>query len=416
MVDEGGYQEAKGPTTYSYSDLFHIPAFRKLWLGDIFSQTSDRMAFVAITVLAYGTTKSAVGLSVIMGAYFLPALVVSIPGGVAADRYSRRTMMVAAECTRVVIALFMAFLNAGLWLLPLVLVFSSLTYFFYPSRQASIPNLVPDGALMPANAAISANLILGFAIGPLIAHHMLTTWDAQWTLVAAAAIMAIGVAIIASITVEAIRTPARDREESKWLGLREGLAAILSRAVLWQGFTLVAFVMLAVGAGAVGLVYFADENLGMGKEGFTILLSALAVGTFVGAVTIGRLAPHFPKGRLLIIAAVLAGLMLAVLSMTDQVYIALGVMFLIGVAAALVLVPFTTMLQEYLGDQVMGTGFGLLSMGLTAPLLVGIAIAAPVIESHDVLYLFWMMGLVLILVGLVAIVLSRLWRGEPTGS
>ena len=416
MVDEEGYQEAKGPTTYSYSDLFHIPAFRKLWLGDIFSQTSDRMAFVAITVLAYGTTKSAVGLSVIMGAYFLPALIVSIPGGVAADRYSRRTMMVAAEGTRVLIALFMAFLNAGLWLLPLVLVFSSLTYLFYPSRQASIPNLVPDGALMPANAAISANLILGFAIGPLIAGLMLTTWDAQWTLVAAAVIMAIGVAIIASITVESIRTPARDREESKWRSLIEGLAAIRSRAVLWQGFTLVSFVMLAVGAGAVGLVYFGDENLGMGEEGFTVLLSALAFGTLVGAIMIGHLAPRFPKGRLLIIAALLAGLMLVVLSTTDQVYIALGVMFLIGVAAALVLVPFTTMLQEHLGDQVMGTGFGLLSMGLTAPLVVGIAIAAPVIESHDVLYLFWMMGLMLILVGLVAIVLSRLWRGGSSGS
>lgn len=416
MDGEGGYQEDKGPTKYSYSDLFHISAFRNLWLGDICSQTSDRMAFVAITVLAYGTTTSTLGLSLIMGAYFLPALVVSIPGGVAADRYSRRTLMVAAEGTRVLIALLMAFLNAGLWLLPLVLVFSSLTYLFYPSRQASIPNLVPDGALMPANAAISANLILGFAIGPLIAGLMLTTWDAQWTLVTAAVIMAVGVAIIASITVEALRTPVRDRGESKWHGLREGLAAIRSRAVLWQGFALVVFVMLAVGAGAVGLVYFGDENLGMGKEGFTVLLSALAVGTLVGAVTIGRMASRLPKGRLLIIAAELAGLMLALLSMTDQVYIALGIMFLIGVAAALVLVPFTTMLQEYLGDQVMGTGFGLLSMGLTAPLLIGIAIAAPVIESHDVLYLFWMMGLMLILVGMVTIVLSRLWRGEPVES
>ncbi|MCK4969197.1 MAG: MFS transporter, partial [Thermoplasmata archaeon] len=279
MEGEEGYQEEKGPTTYSYSDLFHIPAFRKLWFGDIFSQTSDRVAFVAITVLAYGTTKSAVGLSIIMGAYFLPALIISIPGGVAADRYSRRTMMVAAEGTRVLIALFMAFLNAGLWLLPLVLAFSSLTYLFYPSRQASIPNLVPDGALMPANAAISANLILGFAIGPLIAHHMLTSWDAQWTLVAAAAIMAIGVALIASIKDESLCTPARSREESKWTSLSEGLSDLRKRAILWQGFLLVAVVMLAVGAGAVGIVVYGDEVLDMGEEGFTVQLSALAVGT-----------------------------------------------------------------------------------------------------------------------------------------
>ncbi len=410
MDGEEGYQEEKGPTTYSYSDLFHIPAFRKLWFGDIFSQTSDRMAFVAITVLAYGTTKSAVGLSVIMGAYFLPALIVSIPGGVAADRYSRRTMMVAAEGTRVLIALFMASLNAGLWLLPLVLAFSSLTYLFYPSRQASIPNLVPDGALMPANAAISANLILGFAIGPLIAHHMLTTWDAQWTLVVAAAIMAIGVALIASIKDESLCTPARSREESKWTSLSEGLSGLRKRAILWQGFLLVAVVMLAVGAGAVGIVVYGDEVLDMGEEGFTVLLSALAVGTLVGAIVVGMNVPRFPKGRLLIAAALLAGVMLVLLSRTDAGVLAMVIMLLVGVAAAMVLVPFSTMLQERLGDSVMGTSFGMLAVGLTAPMLVGIGLAGPIIEMWDVQTLFLVMGVMLVVVGLIALPLSRLWR------
>jgi len=410
MDGEDGHQEEKGPTTYSYTDLYHIPAFRKLWIGDIFSQTSDRMAFVAITILAYGATDSSLGLSVIMGAYFLPAIVVSIPGGVAADRYPRRTMMVVAEGTRVLIALFMAFLNAGLWLLPLVLVFSSLTYLFYPSRQASIPTLVPDGALMPANAAISANLILGFAIGPLIAGLIMTIWDAQMTLVAAALIMAIGVAIIASITADAIRTPVRDRRESKWHSLREGLAEIQSRPILWQGFILVAFVMLAVGAGAVGLVIYGDKVLKMEEEGFTVMLSALAFGTLVGALIVGMKVPRFPKGRLLIAAALLAGVMLTSLSWTDVWFLVMAIMFLVGIAAAMVLVPFSTMLQERLGDRVMGTSFGMLAVGLTAPILVGIGLAGPIIELRDVQTLFLVMGVMLVLVGLISLPMSRLWR------
>ncbi len=408
---EGSHGDRKG-TTYSYSDLLHIPSFRKLWLGDILSQTADKMAFVAITVLAYGATDSSLGLSVMMGAYFLPAIVVSVPGGVAADRYSRRSLMVAADGCRALIAVLMALLAAGLWLLPLVLVFSSLTYLFYPARQAAIPNLVPDGALMTANAAISANLILGFAIGPLIAGLMLTSWDASLTLVAAAIIMAVGVVTVASIRDEAITTPARGRDESKWRTLSDGLAGLRRRAVLWQGFILVAFVMLAVGAGAVGLVYFGDEQLALGEEGFTILLSAMAVGTFVGAMAIGHLSPRFPKGRLLIAAALMAGLMMAALSKTDQLIIALVIMFLIGIAAALVIVPFTTMLQERLGDKVMGTGFGLLSMGLTAPMLVGIVLAALMIDFKGVLELFKFLGLVLVCVGLVAVPISSLWR-EP---
>ncbi|MCJ2540500.1 MAG: MFS transporter, partial [Candidatus Thermoplasmatota archaeon] len=114
-------------TDYSYGDVARIPSFRKLWLGDLASQTADRMAFVAITLLAYGESASSIDVSLIIGAYFLPAVLVSIPGGVIADRYARRTVMVAAESVRVLIALLMALLGAGLMLIGMVLVFSSLT-------------------------------------------------------------------------------------------------------------------------------------------------------------------------------------------------------------------------------------------------------------------------------------------------
>jgi MFS family permease len=399
-------------TQYTYGDVARIPAFRRLWLGDIASQTADRMAFVAITILAYGETDSSIGVSLIIGAYFLPALFVSIPGGVVADRYARRTVMVAAEGARVAIAVLMAILGAGLMLIGLVLVFSSLTYLFYPSRQASIPCLVPDGALMPANAAISANLILGFAVGPVIGGIVATMYGAEWTLLIAAVVMATGVVIISSIGERAVCTPARDSAQGGWSSLSEGFGQVRMRPRLWQGFILVTFVMFAVGAGSVGLVVYGDVNLGMGEEGFSILLAALAFGTLAGAIAVGRVGPGFPKGRFLVLSALLAGLMLVLLSQVDVVHLALVVMFLVGTSAAMVLVPFTTMLQERMGDQIMGTGFGMLSMGLTAPLVVGVAIGGPFIEARGVLDLFVLMGIILMMVGAVSLAATRLWRKE----
>jgi len=397
-------------TEYTYGDVARIPSFRRLWIGDFASQTADRMAFVAITILAVGESASTVGLSLIIGAYFLPALFVSIPGGVVADRYARRTVMVAAESIRVLIVILMAMLGADALLIVMVLAFSSLTYFFYPSRQASIPCLVPEGALMPANAAISANLILGFAVGPpiagLLAHH----YGAQWALLTAAVVMALGIVIIASIREPSICTSARVEEDSGWSSLSEGLREIQRHPTLWQGFVLVVIVMLAVGAGYVGLVVYGDEDLGMGKAGFSILLAALAVGTLVGATIVGHIGPSFPKERLLIIASLLAGSMFLTLSQVDTVHLALAVMFTVGFAAAMVLVPFTTMLQERLGDNVMGTGFGMLSMGLTAPMLVGIAIAGPFIDHQGVVDLFIFLGLVLLAVSIVSLVTSSLWN------
>ena len=58
----------------------------------------------------------------------------------------------------------------------------------------------------------------------------------------------------------------------------------------------------------------------------------------------------------------------------------------------------------------MGTGFGMLSMGLTAPLLVGVAIAGPFIEARGVLDLFIFLGFVLLAVGIVSLATTRLWK------
>jgi predicted MFS family arabinose efflux permease len=399
-------------TASSYRDVARIPSFRKLWLGDLASQSADRMAFVAITILVYGSSTSSTDISLIVGAYFLPAVVFSIPGGVVADRYARRSVMVIAEMARVTIAVLMAFSGAGFALFALVLAFSSLTYLFYPSRQASIPCLVPETALMPANAAISANLIMGFALGPVIGGVVASMYGAEASLIAAALVMASGMVLIASIREPSICTPAREVVEGGPSSVSEGLGAIRSRPRLWQGFILVAFVMLAVGAGAVGLVVLGDEVLGMGEEGFSILLAALAVGTLFGAVAIGSLGEGSPRGRFLVAASLLAGVMLVLLARVDQTYLALGFMVVIGVAAAMVLVPFTTMLQEDLGDTVMGTGFGLLSMGLTTPLLVGVMIAGPLIDLRGVLEMFTYMGLLLVVVGLAAGLSTMLWSGK----
>ncbi len=376
------------------------------------------MAFVAITLLAFPDGASPLGLSAIIGAYFVPAIVLGIPGGITADRLARRSVMVLAEAVRVVIALVLALAGEGVWLIPMVLVFSSLTYLFYPSRQASIPNLVPKQALLPANAAISANLILGFAIGPALGWLVVAFAGPGWALVIAAGVMAVGVAIIASIGERSIRTPARDEGETAKRILEEGISALRGRPMLWHGLVIVGFVMFAVGGGAVGLVIYGDVNLGMGEEGFSLLLSAIALGTLVGAVVIGQGSPRRHKGRLIVAATFLAGAGLFALSYTDYLPMALAVMFLVGVAASMVLVPFTTMLQEQLGDHVMGTNFGVLSMGLTTPMVVGIGVAGPIIDTLDVLDLFRALALTLVAVGGVTLFASQLWsedKNTPAG-
>ena len=406
-----GAEGVEGGGNFSYSQLARLPSFRRLWLGDLASQTSDRMAFVAITVLAYTESESALGLSLVIGAYFFPAVVLGIAGGIAADRFPRRTMMVAADGVRVAIALAMAVLGAGAWLLPMVLAFSSLTQLFYPARQAAIPPLVPARALLPANAAISVNLILGFAIGPAVGGAVMSYAGAGAALVVASAVMALGVGLVASIPEPGIRTRSATPGASVGATLRDGLASVRGHAVLWQGLALIGFVMFAVGGGAVGLVVLGADRLGLGDEGFSVLLSALGVGTLVGSLVIGGGRSGPGKGRLVTAAPAMAGALLFLLPLSGSVWASLLVMVVLGIACAMVIVPFTTMLQERMGDHVMGTSFGVLNMALTTPMVAGVAVAGPVLDALGVGQLFDILGVLLLVVSAIWLALSDLWRG-----
>jgi len=394
---------------FSYSALARLDPFRRLWAGDLASQSADRMAFVAITVLAYSGGADAMGLALVIGAYFAPAIVLGVVGGLAADRAPRRTMMVAAEGARAAIAVAIGLLGQGWWLLPLVLAFSGLTCLFYPARQAAIACLVPPRALLMANAAISVNLIIGFAVGPALGGILVAFADERWALLSASAVMILDVALVASIREPGVCRSSAAPGASLGTILREGLASVRAYAVLWQGLAVIAFIMFAVGGGSVGLVVLGDEGLGMGDGGFSVLLSALGVGTFAGALAIGVRKPESPKGTLVVLAPLLAGVLLIALPLAPSVAVALLVMVALGVACAMVLVPFTTMLQERMGDHIMGTSFGVLNTALTTPMVVGVAVAGPVLDALGTSDLFVAMGVLLISVGIVAIVLTELW-------
>ena len=151
----------------------------------------------------------------------------------------------------------------------------------------------------------------------------------------------------------------------------------------------------------------------MGEEGFTLLLSTLALGTLFGAAVVGGRPPEAHKGRMVVLAPFLAGAMLALLPETDEVALALVMLFVTGIAAAMVLVPFTTLLHEQLGNHVLGTTFGLLSMFLTTPMVIGVVLAGPLVDSLGLGGFFQALGAMLLLMGIVFVAASSLWRGIP---
>ena len=149
--------------------------FRLLWLGQVVSQMGDWFDTIAVYTIALRLTGSSRSVALIMVARFLPTVVLGPGAGVIADRFSRRSIMIASDIMRAIVVLGFLFVRRPdqMWLVYVLTVFQlAFSTFFEPAKTAAIPSIVSDRELVLANAIAavtwSVMLTLGAAIGGFV--------------------------------------------------------------------------------------------------------------------------------------------------------------------------------------------------------------------------------------------------------
>ena len=145
----------------SYSHLLRIPAFRHLWLGQAISQLGDAFYYVSFMFMVQKVTGSITMVGFVGVCETAPFLLFSLYGGVVADRLNRKTIMLASDMLSgltlcALAALVMVLGKPPVWSLMLTpFILSTVRSFFMPAKNAAIPALVPEDALLSANALSS---------------------------------------------------------------------------------------------------------------------------------------------------------------------------------------------------------------------------------------------------------------------
>lgn len=150
--------------------------FRNLWLGQIVSLLGDWFNLIASAALIAELTHSGTAIGGLFVVRMVAPFLISPIAGVVADRYNRKHILIATDVTRAVVVLgFLLVRNPEqVWLLyVLTAVQLGISGFFFPTRNAILPDLVSQRELGAANAISSATwstmLAFGAAIGGLVA-------------------------------------------------------------------------------------------------------------------------------------------------------------------------------------------------------------------------------------------------------
>jgi len=281
----------------SSSALINERPFVLFWLARLAATMGTQMLALMIGWQVYELTNSAFDLGMIGLIQFLPAVVLTLAIGHAADRYDRRTIVRAAQAVYALTALavtgamLMGRLTSELLFVAVFLI-GSARAFELPTGHSLVPSLVPSRLLPRAVAAwASANqvaVICGPALGGL-----LYTLSPLTVGIVCLVFFAVSIALVSLI--EAKGTPkgsTATREPPTFKSVLAGFDFIRSRRRLLGVITLDLFVVLLGGATAL-LPIFARDILASGPIGLGLLRSAPAVGALITTIVLS----HHPIER-----------------------------------------------------------------------------------------------------------------------
>jgi MFS family permease len=269
------------------SVLFRNRNFKLLYIGQFISFIGSMISYVALPYQIYHLTKSTLMVGLLSLFQLLPLVISSLFGGVVADRYNRRKLLILAESMLALGCLLLIinahFIHPHIWFIFLAAVLmSGFMGLYYPASSGLIQQIV-DKNDFPSIGALhsfmySAGMITGPALGGVIIAHLglVTAYSIDF--------FSFFISIAALFSLRNIETPKFNPGLSVWASLKEGIRYAKSRQEL-LGSYLVDFVAMVFGMPMALFPAIADR-LG-GAEILGLLYSAPAVGSLVISLASG---------------------------------------------------------------------------------------------------------------------------------
>jgi dTMP kinase len=381
--------------------VLKIPAFRNLWNAMSFSSFGDWLGLLATTALAqqlaggdYTTANFAI--AGVFIARLLPSVILGPIAGVIADRFDRKKVMVIGDILRAGLFISIPIVGNYLWLYIATVLVECVTLFWSPAKEATVPNLVPKNKLENANqmslfaaygsapvAAIVFSLlsVSATAVGATIGLENYTAVDLALYLNALSFLFS--AATISKIEIPREHIKKNQSSPSLGTSLLDG-AKFISASKIIRGL-IIGMLGAFVAAGAViGLARTFVGDLDAGDAAYGILFGAVFTGLAAGIALGPKVFSQFSRRRLFGAALTTAGFLLVVLSLLQNLVIALLVVLFIGAFSGVSWVTGFTMLGMEVSDEIRGRTFAfvqaLVRVSLVAVLAISPLIAAAIGE------------------------------------
>lgn len=361
----------RAPLARTFRALRHRN-FRLYFASQAVSHSGTWMQKIAQAWLVLELTNSGTMLGLTAAAQHVPMLLLGPWGGLLADRFDKRQILVWASVGAAIPAVLLGVLTlTSLVQLWMVLVLALLLGIFdaieKPARHTLAPELVPHEEV--TNAISLSNVVLnaGKVIGPAIAGVLIMAAGLGASFLVNAASYIAVIAGLLLMKVDQLRPAPRSHREPRQL--REGLRYIRHEPEILAPLLLLAITGLLVYEWSVTLPLLARNSLGGDAGAVGLLFSSMGLGAVLGGLAVAGTMRASPT-RLAVTALVLGGLLFA-LAASPTLPVATALMFVVGGASVAFRVVASSWLQLRAMPQMRGRVIAWLLMAIIGTTPVG---------------------------------------------
>lgn len=338
--------------------------FRLLLTGLLISGTGGWIQRIAQDWLVLTLTDSPTAVGITTACQFLPTLALGLHGGLLADRFPKRGILLATQVSMSLTAAALALLTLSgrieVWQVFLLAgVLGVVTAVDNPVRQSFVSEVVEGPQLPNAISLVSCTFQIGAMAGPVIGGVLMSSVGAGYAFAANSLTFAAPVTALLLMRgtgrsqAVSIETPAAASP-----GIREGLDyALRTPTVLWPVVMVGAFGFFTISL-PVTLAAFAKEEFHSGASGLGLLNGVVAVGALAGALTTARRSKPLRLRTVGLAAWALAMAMLLAAAAPDQLSFTL-LLVLVGAANLGFLTSAQSLVQLATADHLRGRIVGL---------------------------------------------------------
>lgn len=389
------------------------PQFLRYWLASFLSVGAVQLQIMGLGWLVFELSGSTLALGYLGAALGLPAILITLFGGVLADRLDKRKLMLMTSAGTAVLLALLAWLDysglAAVWsVISIAAGISIINGVDWPARNAIFPALIEREDMM---SAVSLTTIIWQAtrmVMPAVGGVVIAVSD-TWLLFA---ICSLGfVAMFAALLTLKVRAAATDylpKAQSAITEMAEGFRFILTDRVFLTLMAL-SYTIMFFANSYMQMMPALAAMLGVAEQGYGLMLSVGGLGAIMGTVVSGALQHSHHLGRAMLGGAFMFCVLLCVFAgfaLTGWAFafpLALASLLMATFFASIFLVTSTTVMQLAVPDQLRGRVMGLHAVSYNLSTLGGLlagyiasltnpALAVIVNTSVFVAFLLWVVA------------------------